>query len=41
MTPFSDYKVIFTSLSKKAGNKVGIPIPKFTYIPLDTSLAHL
>jgi len=33
MIPFSDYKTISISLFKYDGIKVGIPIPKFTYIP--------
>jgi hypothetical protein len=39
--PFSLYNVILTPGSKKLALNVGIPIPKFTYIPSLISLAAL
>jgi hypothetical protein len=39
--PFSDYMVIFTPSSRKLEHRVGIPIPRFTYIPSLSSLAAL
>jgi hypothetical protein len=36
--PFSDCKVMFTPGAKKFEQRVGIPIPKFTYMPSLSSL---
>lgn len=41
MIPFSLWRLILTSEGRTEGSKVGIPMPKLTFIPFLTSLAAL